>query len=247
MRNIMIIAIQVFKTVKGGYVEVDFSAVSDPIVALMNSFIRPLLLIFFVLQMLAIAYLALRYMFTINPELKSQRRKSLLKSINSYVMVFVIMVIFQLTIGPLSDFAANSVYYMTDEILYDGNNPHTTAATMTDAVPAETNSAEKVVEDIKDIVPDDISAESVKETADKLTEKGKQAVDYTKDQVAQNQEEIDTVKNDANAVVEATKEVVSENREEIVDVGKTVLSPVLRLTNTFLGDIIDTLNSLIGH
>ena len=55
------------------------------------------------------------------------------------------------------------------------------------------------------------------------------------------------VKNDANAVVEATKEVVSENREEIVDVGKTVLSPVLRLTNTFLGDIIDTLNTLIGH
>ena len=86
----------------------DLNGVVEPIVALIKSFIKPILAIVGAGGILFCIMLGVKYATAEEPQEREKRKQALKTAIIGYVLIFVLIVALMLSIDPLTDWMYNS-------------------------------------------------------------------------------------------------------------------------------------------
>ena len=86
----------------------DFSSVANPIVTLLNSLIRPILLIVGAGGAIFCIMLGVKYAMAEEPQEREKRKQSLKTAIIGYLLIFILVVALRLSIDPLTKWMESS-------------------------------------------------------------------------------------------------------------------------------------------
>ncbi len=83
-------------------VDIDFSKATDPIVALINSILTPLIAVVGALGAIWCVLLGVKLAKAEEPQEREKAKQALKNAIIGYVLIFVLVVVLRLTIDPLT-------------------------------------------------------------------------------------------------------------------------------------------------
>lgn len=92
-------------TAKGGP---DLTAATHPVLGLINSLVNPLLLIVGAGGVIFCIILGVKYATAEEPQEREKRKQSLKTAIIGYLLIFVLVVVLKLSIGPLTTWMTNN-------------------------------------------------------------------------------------------------------------------------------------------